>query len=191
MKCGKEVYSQEMEYCKDCMRHPKPFEYGISLLNYTGPMKDSIAAIKYGNKREYLDFYANETVGRLGRKLVAMQADALIPVPVHKDRFRTRGFNQAEELAIRIGEQLGIPVVSDVLKRTRKTDAMKELSPQERKKNLETAFFCQQLPSGIKNVILVDDIYTTGSTITSCTKVLQRAGAERVFFYSICVGVGE
>lgn len=191
MKCGKELYSAEIEYCRDCMKRRRPFEYGVSLLNYTGPMADSMAAVKYGNKREFLDFYAEETVRRLGRKLLDMKPDALIPVPVHRDRYRTRGFNQAEELAIRIGELIGIPVVSDKLLRTRKTEALKELTPSERQKNLETAFSCEELPDWIRNVILIDDIYTTGSTISACTKVLKDAGAEKVFFYSICVGIGN
>ena len=106
-------------------------------------------------------------------------------------RRRERGFNQAEELARRLSGPLGIPVNTSILKRTRKTAPQKSLDSGGRLKNLEQAFTASVLPSGIKNIILVDDIYTTGSTIEACTRALRKAGAEHVYFVTIFIGHGQ
>ena len=107
-KCGKEIEDGSLEFCPDCMRHPRTFEYGIALLNYDETARHSMAQIKYNNKREYLDFYGTALAARYGRTIRRMQADALVPVPVHATRKKTRGFNQAEILARVIGKKLGI-----------------------------------------------------------------------------------
>lgn len=86
-KCGKEILSEYQEYCFDCTRHRRSFEYGIALLNYNEAAGASMAAVKYKNRREYLDFYAGEAVRRLGSEFEAMRADCLIPVPVHPKRY--------------------------------------------------------------------------------------------------------
>ena len=135
-KCGKEIEDESMEFCPDCMRHPRAFEYGIALLNYDETARHSMAQIKYNNKREYLDFYGTALTARYGRTIRRMQADALVPVPVHATRKKTRGFNQAEILARVIGKKLGIPVMPEMLVRNKKTLPQKDLSAAERLKNL-------------------------------------------------------
>lgn len=190
-KCGKEVMNDAMEYCYDCTRHKRSFEYGRALLNYDETAKNSMAAIKYKNKREYLDFYADQALKRLGPQLRAMDADALVPVPVHPARRRQRGFNQAEVLAEKMAAGLGIPVCPQMLKRARKTDPQKGLDPAGRLKNLEKAFLAGEIPAGVERVILTDDIYTTGSTIEACSRVLLGAGIKKVYFFSVCIGQGQ
>src|SRR5699024_4109163 len=105
-----------------------------------------------------------------------MDAQVLVPVPVHPARKRERGFNQAELLANRIGSRLEIPVCPDMLVRNKKTMPQKGLDPSGRLKNLEEAFSAGKLFDGVEGVILVDDIYTTGSTIEACTRALKKAG---------------
>lgn len=188
-KCGKEIASETMEYCLDCTRRRRSFEYGVSLLNYNEAASRSMAAVKYKNKREYLDYYADEAVKRCGEKLLRMDVDCLIPVPVHPKRLRTRGFNQAEILAGKLGERLDLPVLTDILRRGRNTEPQKDLSPAERLKNLEQAFVAAPLPC--QKILLVDDIYTTGSTIEACSRALLRAGAEKIYFFTVCIGQGQ
>ena len=155
-----------------------------------------MAAIKYKNRREYLDFYSQALVSRYGKWLSHIQPDALIPVPVHPARRRKRGFNQAEELAERISLLTGIPVRADLLIRIRKTLPQKELNPAERLNNLRLAFavsdfyraHLEQIP---RRVVLADDIYTTGSTMEACTRVLKAAGVKQVYIMSICIGKGR
>ncbi|MCR5369474.1 MAG: ComF family protein [Clostridium sp.] len=192
MKCGKELSDPQREYCHDCERHRRSFVRAFSLLNYTGTASASLSAVKYKNRREYLDFYADEAVRVLGRQLKSLDADCIIPVPVHPARLRRRGFNQAQILAEKVGRALDIPVESDFLFRNRKTAPQKILGPAERLKNLEQAFAAaQDAPDRMRRVILADDIYTTGATAEACTRVLLRAGVEEVYVFTICVGVGN
>lgn len=190
-KCGKEVFSDRLEYCFDCTKHTRSFESGRALINYNDAAKDSMVKIKYKNKREYIDFYTEAICRRYEKQIARMGADVLVPVPVHPSRMKTRGYNQAELLARGIGRSLGIPVRSDLLRRSRKTAPQKELNPAERLKNLEQAFEAEGNFAGIETVILIDDIYTTGSTIEACTRALKRAGVKTVYFLTICIGRGQ
>jgi len=108
----------------------------------------------------------------------------LIPVPLYKKKFRERGYNQSEELAKELSKILKIPVVSDVLTKTKSTKPQMELSKADREKNLEGVFavkpaFASQLRQG--KIFLVDDVYTTGSTMHECAKILKQSGAKQVW----------
>ena len=214
-KCGAELISDREEYCPECKRHQRSFESGVALIRYNEAAQKSMAAVKYKNRREYLDFYAEAIVWRYGYFFARHKDAVLVPVPVHPARLRSRGFNQAGELAVRLGRLSGLPVNETMLVRTRKTAPQKELGPEERLRNLRKAFAvregrssgllqklvirssavrqlsawhsCTALPA---TVILVDDIYTTGSTIEACTRVLKEAGVRQVYFVSICIGGG-
>lgn len=194
-KCGKEVTSGQAEYCYDCSRHPHTFESGMALFNYNEAARDSMAAIKYKNRREYLDFYASAMDYRFRKIILRLDADVLVPVPIHPSRRRRRGYNQAEELADRLSGRWKIPVDAGLLTRKKKTAPQRELSPAERLKNLREAFSVNikhEKSAGIpKTVILVDDIYTTGSTAEACTRVLMEAGVKKVYVVVICIGMGR
>lgn len=190
-KCGKEVISDSVEYCFDCTRHKRTFEYGRALVNYEENARRSMAKIKYKNKREYLDFYGEAICKRYQKLICRMEAEVLVPVPIHPSRSKRRGFNQAGLLADRIGERLNIPVCPQMLIRNKKTMPQKGLDPAGRLKNLEEAFSLGVIPKGVKGVILVDDIYTTGSTMEACTRVLKKAGVKKVYYLTICIGRGQ
>lgn len=187
-RCGKELESDLMEYCFDCSRHPRTFERNFALLNYNEAASNSMVSIKYRNRREYLDFYGRALCLRYGKMIRKIRPDILVPVPVHPSRMRSRGFNQAQVLAEIMGEILWIPVCEDALRRSKKTLPQKELNPLERLKNLEQAFEPGKLPEGVGTVLVVDDIYTTGSTLEACTRVLRRMGVREVYGITICVG---
>ena len=194
-KCGKEVLSEGIEYCADCSRHRRTYDSGMALLNYNEAARHSMAAIKYKNKREYLDFYAAAMGTRMTRRVQVWQAAALVPVPVHPARLRKRGYNQARELAVRLSRIWGIPVDDRLLIRTRKTAPQRTLNPRERLENLQEAFSVRTDPMAWGHipgsVILVDDIYTTGSTIEACSRVLKAAGVERIYYVAVCIGYGR
>lgn len=190
-KCGKELESDVLEYCYDCTNRKKSFESGFALLNYDKIASQSMAKIKYKNKREYLDFYGEAMVLRFGKQFLRLGAQALVPVPVHPSRKRARGFNQAEVLADHMSAGLGIPVIIDLLVRNKKTAPQKQLNPSERLHNLEQAFGADLGGRWVDTVILVDDIYTTGSTVEACTRVLKRAGVKTVYVAAICIGRRE
>ncbi len=188
--CGKQVESSRIEYCFDCSRHPKSFRRNLALLNYNDAARKSMSAIKYKNKREYLDFYGQAVCQRFGRQILRMSPDIIVPVPVHPSRLRGRGFNQAQILAEQIGRRLSIPVCSGGLKRIRRTAPQKELDPAQRLRNLRQAFGPGKLPASVRTVLLVDDIYTTGSTMEACSRVLLSMGVKNVYCLTICIGQG-
>lgn len=105
----------------------------------------------------------------------------LIPIPLDKKRLKWRGFNQAEEIGKGIAKFLNIPILNNVLIKTKTTLPQVELSEQERKENIKGVFFCQkpELIKG-KKILLVDDVYTTGSTLEEAAQVLKEAGAKEI-----------
>lgn len=187
-KCGKELFREQAEYCFDCSRRKRSFESGAALLNYNEAAKKSMAAIKYRNKREFLDFYAEAMAYRFRPIIKNWYPDVLIPVPVHPSRRRKRGFNQAEELARRLSRILDIPIENRLLVRRRKTAPQRELNPQQRLANLQQAFAVNPGRPVPQRVVLVDDIYTTGSTMEVCSRVLKAAGVREIHFLVICIG---
>ena len=189
-KCGKPVDQEEQEYCFDCSRQSHSYEQGTAVWLYDKKMKESIYRFKYHNKREYGDFYTEEIMRHCGSDIQRWKADMIIPVPLHKSKMRKRGFNQAELIARGIGESTGIPVRNDIVVRNRKTLPQKELSLKERQINLKRAFKILDNDVELKIIILIDDIYTTGSTVDGVAEVLLEAGASRVYYVSICIGKG-
>jgi ComF family protein len=193
-KCGKQLISDRAEYCYDCSRRARSYEAGRAVFKYNQAAKKSLTAIKYKNRREYLDFYTQAMAYRYQHTIQRWQPEVLVPIPVHPSRMRTRGFNQAEELSRRLSDLWGIPTQAHLLIRVKKTLPQKKLTPEERLKNLQQAFAVRP-PMGRgeaipETVVLVDDIYTTGSTMEACTRVLKAAGVKKVYFLTICIGYG-
>ena len=189
MKCGKELADEENEYCGDCMRHAHIFDRGRALFAYKS-MSDSIYRFKYKERREYASYYAECMAGSLGEWIVRCNPDALVPVPIHSTKRYVRGYNQAEVLAKELGRILHIPVESDLIKRVRKTSPMKDLSASERQNNLKRAFKICCNDVKLNTVIIVDDIYTTGSTIDAMSYELRRVGVKRIYFITLAIGKG-
>ena len=110
----------------------------------------------------------------------------LIPVPIHKKRFNERGYNQSVELAKELAKILKTPVVLNCLIKIKSTKPQMELKKEERQKNLEKAFIIKNTDQiRDKKIFLVDDVYTTGSTMQECAKILKQAGAKQV--WGICI----
>lgn len=187
-RCGKPVISEQQEYCYDCVRQKRSFEAGHGLWLYEACSSASIFAYKYARKQEYAAFYAQSLLHFYGQWICSLKIQQMIPVPVSRQKMQQRGFNQAELLADYLGAELGIHVNGRGLVRIHGTTPQKELGKAERRKNLEKAFRAGQGLTGIRRVLLVDDIYTTGSTIEYCTRVLRSAGVEKVWFISLCIG---
>ena len=187
--CGKELFSEDAEYCDSCARHPHRFASGVVLMNYDSVARKILSDLKYHNKRDNADYLAAEAAVQLREEIEGMHADMMIPVPVHSRRRRVRGFNQAELIAKRLGERLDLPVRTDLLKRVKNTLPQKELGSAARLNNLLKAFaVCHADELVEKTVILVDDIYTTGSTAEACTRVLLESGAKKVYLVNMAAG---
>jgi competence protein ComFC len=115
----------------------------------------------------------------------SLHLDVIVPVPLHPTRQRERGFNQAALLACELGIHLGRPVVDGVLVRSRATHPQVGLGPDERRANVDGAFECANDDLAGKRVLLVDDVYTTGSTMEAAGAALREGGAESVWAYTL------
>ena len=194
-KCSKPIDQDESEYCSDCKRKEYHFKYGYSLWVYDSIMKKSISDFKYHYRKEYAKYYIEKVILNYKDTINRMAPDILVPVPIHKSKYRERGYNQTEILANGIAKGLNIPVLPHLLVRDKKTLPQKQLSDKERLRNLQEAFILNdkvfsEYPRKIKSILLIDDIYTTGSTIEACTNVLMRNGIENIYFITLCIGKG-
>ncbi len=188
-KCGKRLQREEDEYCHDCSSRPHFYTRGFGLYEYESVRK-SLYRFKYDGRQEYAESYGEDLVNHLRQEILAMRADALVPVPLHRARLRERGYNQAEVLARAIGKRLSIRVDSDLIIRQKSTIPQKKLDNSERQNNVKNAFIINKNDVKYNNIIVVDDIYTTGSTIDAVARILLRAGAAQVYFLTLAVGNG-
>ena len=189
-QCGKPVDMPEQELCPDCSKDQHVFSKGFGMLLYEGKVKDAIHRIKYQNKREYVKTFA-ELLARYGqRKIDLWKPEVLIPIPMYEKKQRERGYNQAELLARHLGNCWDLPVDTQILKKICDTDAQKELDRTMRRRNLRKAFEANT-EKQYQRVMLVDDVYTTGSTIDAAAAALKKTGISEIFFAVICIGHGD
>lgn len=189
VKCGKPVRKKEQEYCTAC-KNPKelPYERGISLWVHKPPVSESIYRFKYHNCRLYADAYAKECARRFKGQIKKWNIQLIVPVPMYDKKRRRRGYNQAQVLAEKLGEELTIPVDSESVARVLPTTPQKLKGRQDRRKNLKDAFRMKKVLNGIENVLVVDDIYTTGATVEKVAECLKKAGAKHIWFFTISIG---
>ena len=184
-KCGKPI--EEGEYCKDCQKHTHIFDQGRGIFVYDGIMRRSVTRYKYYGCREYGDFYAKAMYRDAWKNLNQWKPDLIVPVPIHKSKERLRGFNQAAYLAERLSCYTGIPVDTDLVQKVVKTKSQKKLNAMQRRKNLEKAFLVTKNIRG-KDILVIDDVYTTGSTIDAMAGCLRKRGAKNIYFLTVCIG---
>ena len=182
-KCG--APCQE-SICDECSIHVHSFTQNLSLFIYDDIVRDMILRFKYSGKANYAP-----TVAALMHRGFSLPAekigciDCIVPVPLHISRKRRRGYNQAALLAKELGKLYGKPM-NEPLLRSKKTKPQSGLNALERKNNVENAFRLKpDYSCAGKTFLLIDDIYTTGSTLDSCANVLKTAGAANVFCMTI------
>ncbi len=188
--CGKrlqEDYGSDL--CTDCAGGEHVFEKGFTCVEYGAAERELLHRFKY--KEE----------AYLGRKLAAMmydriqveelEPDLILPVPMFRRKVRQRGYNQAAVLAASLAKYMECPYAGQLLVRIVETEAMSRLGALGRRRNIREVFSVprnkiDQLTG--KTILLVDDIYTTGSTVDACSSVLLEAGAARVFVLTFASG---
>lgn len=189
-KCGKPLDDEQQEYCYDCIHQRRAFIQGKALWVYQGAVRESISRFKYNGRQEYAKYYAGELLRVHGEWIKRQGIDALVPIPLSRQRMRQRGFNQAELIARELSVQSKIPEYGKLLVRVRDTRAQKELNDKERKNNLKKAFKTMSNKVQLYHILLIDDIYTTGSTMNEAAEELKRAGAKEVYCLSVSIGRG-
>lgn len=172
--------------CGQCLREPAPFSHSVIPWRYQYPVDTMIARYKYNRQRQF----ARPLVAGLGQRLaddlangVVPRPDLLIPAPMHPQRRRQRGFNQAQDIAEQLGRTLKIPVAGGLVRRTRKARSQRELNREERQKNLRGVFEVQGKLSGA--LAIVDDVVTTGATAQTLATLLLEHGAQEVQVWAL------
>ena len=181
--CGVPFISRESENhpCGACLTHRKYFTMARALGAYEGSLQEAIHRWKYEGKTYLTPFLAEWMTEGLNRYWEPDSFHLLIPVPLHSQRLRERGFNQVLLLVKEISSRTGIPYRKTILQKKKPTIPQVTLSGPEREKRLRGAFHViggKELMG--KSVLLVDDVYTTGATVNECSKMLRRGGAKRV-----------
>ena len=181
--CGIPFISKEIEGhpCGACMTHRKYFTMARALGAFEGSLQEAIHRWKYEGKTHLTPFFAEWMAEGLNRYWGSDSLDLLIPVPLHTQRLRQRGFNQAILLVKELSRRTGIPYHKRILQKKKSTIPQVNLSGVEREKGVRGTFHVigkEELLG--KTVLLIDDVYTTGATVNECSKVLLRGGVERV-----------
>lgn len=167
--------------CGACRLDPPEFSWARAATRYGDSVREALHAFKFHGRRGLAAPLGDLLVDALADGLPAGAPDLLVPVPLHARRERERGFNQARLLAARIGRALGWSVRADVLGRSRATHAQTDLSGAARRANVRGAFRVRrpELVAG-RHVAVVDDVLTTGATVSECVRTLHAAGAGAV-----------
>jgi ComF family protein len=169
--------------CGHCQRQPPPYSHTCAPWLYAPPLDGLILQLKTPAA-----LAPARTLGRLlARQLRATGAhlpELLIPVPLHRERLRDRGFNQAALLTQQLATELTLPWRTDLLCKVRESADQRGLDRRQRRRNLRDCFVCQPLPAGC-HLALVDDVVTTGATAWAATDALHKAGAGRVDVWAL------
>ena len=165
--------------CARCLDSPPALDRMIAAYQYDGPVRDAVHALKYDGLRAVAPV--------LGARMAALpavsrlEADVMVPVPLHPSRMRSRGYNHAELLAREIGRRTALPVDARALRRIRNTPPQARAAHEkERARQVAGAFVAVGDRVAGKRVLVVDDVATTCSTLDACARALKTAGATRV-----------
>jgi len=189
-RCGRILHGDGgPDLCTGCTDADHAFEKGFTCVEYGAAERELIHRFKYRDK------------AYLGRKMAEimfdriepeeLEADLIIPVPMFPRKEKLRGYNQAAILAAVLAKRMGIPYAGGLLVRTVETEAMSRLGALDRRKNIREVFSVprdQTSRLAGKTILLVDDIYTTGSTADACASTLLEAGAARIFVFTFAAG---
>lgn len=188
-KCGKSLLSEQFEYCNNCRYYRHDFTQARGSWLYKDPIKTAVYRFKNSNRRGYAPIFAEEMIRQNRNWLINMEIDLIVPIPLHKKKQRERGYNQAGLLADEIGKHLKIPVEHGLLVKKRETNQQKSLSRQKRKENLKDAFALDKKVKSGSTILLIDDVYTTGSTADAASQLLLKAGVGHVYVLCLCIGI--
>lgn len=192
-KCGKIMEENGIyNLCKDCRQTSHYFTQGFTCLMYGLYEKELLWAFKYGKQGYMAEKFAEIIRDRLEPEFEnGLEVDVIIPVPIHRKKLRERGFNQAELMARPLSKIWALPLERNALIRAKSTSAMSTLDTFQRRENIAGAFVIREGQEGVvrdKSVLLVDDVYTTGSTVDECSRILLECGAKTVYVITLAAG---
>ena len=190
IKCGKHIGRKQERLCDDCMVKEHIFNKNIALLPYEGQSKTAMYRLKYGRNKTVAYGMGELALSQYEQYFRSLNLDAIIPIPLHRNREKERGYNQAYLIAKVIGDAINVPVVDDYLVRCEDTVPQKQLNDEQRKNNVKNAFLIRENGVKLVRIMLIDDIYTTGATLDEASMVLRRRGVKEIHCFTICIGRG-
>lgn len=192
------TFYKEIGVCRSCysnifVTRDKSFEgrgdikLVLSPFLYKGKIREAVKTYKFAGQRLYGELFGKMICDELAEYKWLSEYDCIVPVPLHESRFLERGYNQSEILARMMSERIGIPMLTDVLFRTRETKRQSSLKGLERIENVRNAFCAYNEGVRNKRIILVDDIYTMGETAAACADALKKGGASDIAVITLCI----
>lgn len=182
-RCGRPTRVAKL--CSVCRMYPLAVDGIRSVAYFEGPLREAVHAFKYQGARTLVQPLAGLMVAY--QQVHRLPAEVLVPVPLHPQRETERGYNQATLLARAMGEALALPVVTNVLTRVRATPPQVGLNAAERRANVRAAFTATAAAAG-RQVLLIDDVCTTGATLDACAVALKARGATSVWGLTVARG---
>jgi ComF family protein len=179
--CGEPVRVEGL--CSDCITEPPAFDALRAYTLFDGKIRNALHRLKYRNDISLGDVLAPFLVELYNRQGWAV--DIVTAVPLSKNRLRSRGYNQAERIARPFAARIKKPYLSTAVHRVIDTKSQIDLSLTERRENVSGAFYANSMDVALKSVIIIDDVSTTGSTISECARALKEAGAEKVYALTV------
>lgn len=185
--CSRPI-SPETQICMECKYHSHSYDQALAVFEYSIVIRELIHRYKYGGEYSLsrtLGFFLSEQLKESGWKV-----DLMIPVPLHKNRQKSRGFNQSALLGDYLSQRNRITCRDDVLIRSMDTLSQTGFDRDKRAENLKDAFMVLA-PQAVKdkNILIIDDVHTTGATVDSCSRVLRSAGAKKIYVLTIATVV--
>ena len=168
----------QLTVCGACLRAPPAFDATVAAFLYRFPLDRLVQSFKFNANLALVDFFADALVAKLVARNLPMP-DMIVALPLANKRLSTRGFNQSALIAEAVGRQLGVRVAHTAMLRIRETPPQTGLSMALRLKNIKGAFDCAGDVTD-KRIAVIDDVMTTGATLSEAASVLKRAGASRV-----------
>ena len=177
--CARCAHPGADRLCEACASSPPAFDGIRAVCLFEGAARQLVHSLKYANFRAVAPDMARLLADLLGPR--PGPGEVIVPVPLHPRRERTRGYNQSELLARTVGKRTGLPVRPGIVRRVRNTPPQVSIENyEERRSNIEGSFECPTGLSG-ESVLLMDDVVTTGSTMSACAAALKAAGARSVW----------
>ena len=179
VKCGGSLIG-DGDVCLECKKYERVFDKGFCVCEYDGKIKEKILKFKNHNGKFLYKPFAQMMLDKY--KTLNLEIDVIIPIPIHTNRRKERGFDQCELLVEKIAEYSG-KVDMNVIYRKKDTPHQVGLNRENRITNLEDAFeLCKGASVKGKDVLIIDDIFTTGTTIDECASFLKKNGASNIYF---------
>ena len=186
--CGKSLITGYEHICTDCRINKHEFERCISAVEYRDEVKYALIKYKFFGKKPLVNTFTELIIDKVKE---FSDIDMIVGVPMYILKYKQRGFNQTEILAKAISKKMRIPYFNGILTKVKNTKSQSVLSRKKRLMNLKDAFkVMDNTKITNKNILIVDDIYTTGATASECATCLKKAGASNVYVLTIASGKG-